>query len=529
MNEKARALSAFLCAATALVVFSGSFPLSGDGSHDIPITSNPGDQYSPALYGDTVVWEDTRNGNSDIYGYNLSAGLEFQITTAPGAQRNPAICGNYVVREDRRSGTNALYGYDLVTNTEFLITAGTGSKQNPAVYGDIVVWADKRAGTFDIFGYNLATHQEFQITTDPNPQQNPAIYENVVVWEDYRHSHSAIYGYDLSTGQEFRISRRFTLSTKNSLRIPALYGDIVVWQEHSCDILSGSNLSTSERYRMAIVQDGECHIRGAASWHDPERPAVYGDTVVWMDSRYGNADILGYTFPTGQEFEVTTHGSCQCSPAIYDTVVVWEDNRGGNWDIYATRLVPPHTPTQFTPSIGLLDSEEFFTALFATYVIFAIASVGVGLRSVKQVAVPETSAVHPRDFRRRTRLYAAFWILGTALFGFSVLFYLYTDESLMGFLYLYLPVLTGITFFLKKRIPYIRVTDDGIVLFEHESGKPVSIAWNTIQKAHVEPQTGLPSRVELFLSTGEEIKLDLKKMWKEDRGDFVQTLEQFIP
>ncbi len=247
-----------------------------------------------------------------------------------------------------------------------------------------------------------------------------------------------------------------------------------------------------------------------------------------MDSRYGNADILGYHFSTGQEFEVTTSKSCQCSPAIYGTVVVWEDDREGNWDIYTTRLVPPFTPTQFTPSISLLDSETFFAALVVASVIFAIASIGVGLWLMKKVAVPETSAVHLRDFRGRISYYAVFWILSIALFGFSVFFFIYMDDSLMGVLYLYLPVVTGIIFFWKKRIPYIRVTDDGIVLFQHESGKPLRIAWNTIQKAHVEPWTDLPSRVELFLSTGEEIKLDLKNIRKEDREDFVQTLRQFI-
>ncbi|NMC76400.1 MAG: hypothetical protein GYA60_03795, partial [Candidatus Methanofastidiosa archaeon] len=43
------------------------------------ITSDTFNQQRPAIYGDIVVWEDNRNGNSDIYGYNLKTGQEFPI------------------------------------------------------------------------------------------------------------------------------------------------------------------------------------------------------------------------------------------------------------------------------------------------------------------------------------------------------------------------------------------------------------------------------------------------------------------
>jgi beta propeller repeat protein len=31
------------------------------------ITNNPTPQFCPAIYGDRIVWEDSRIGNSDIY------------------------------------------------------------------------------------------------------------------------------------------------------------------------------------------------------------------------------------------------------------------------------------------------------------------------------------------------------------------------------------------------------------------------------------------------------------------------------
>jgi len=38
---------------------------------EFQITTDSHDQYCPALYGNIVVWTDERNGNADIYGFNL--------------------------------------------------------------------------------------------------------------------------------------------------------------------------------------------------------------------------------------------------------------------------------------------------------------------------------------------------------------------------------------------------------------------------------------------------------------------------
>ncbi|MGC1121792.1 MAG: hypothetical protein WBA22_11930 [Candidatus Methanofastidiosia archaeon] len=58
----------------------------------------------------------------------------------------------------------------------------------------------------DIFGYNLSTKEEFPIATGRGDQYGPAIYGDIVVWQDYRHGDCDIYGYDLSTGKEFQIT-----------------------------------------------------------------------------------------------------------------------------------------------------------------------------------------------------------------------------------------------------------------------------------------------------------------------------------
>ena len=67
------------------------------------ITTDTANQLNPAIYGDLIVWEDYRNGNWDIYMYDLSTGTETQITTDPSYQGVPAIYGDLIVWYDYRN------------------------------------------------------------------------------------------------------------------------------------------------------------------------------------------------------------------------------------------------------------------------------------------------------------------------------------------------------------------------------------------------------------------------------------------
>ena len=71
------------------------------------------EQTNPDIDRNIVVWQDNRNGNWDIYGYNLTTRREFQITDNPHDQTNPAISGNTVVWEDSRDGNLQIFAIVL--------------------------------------------------------------------------------------------------------------------------------------------------------------------------------------------------------------------------------------------------------------------------------------------------------------------------------------------------------------------------------------------------------------------------------
>lgn len=79
----------------------------------IPVAQSQFSEKAPDVSGHIVVWQDNRNGNWDIYGYNLTTKKEFQITDDPADQTNPAISGDTVVWQDRRTGVSTIYAVYL--------------------------------------------------------------------------------------------------------------------------------------------------------------------------------------------------------------------------------------------------------------------------------------------------------------------------------------------------------------------------------------------------------------------------------
>jgi len=124
------------------------------------------DQQKPAIWGDTVVWADNYFGDMDIYAADLSPALNagisdpnepnaFNITPNEAEQTNPDIDGNIVVWQDNRNGDWDIYGYNLTSRQEFQITDNPYDQTNPAVSGHTVVWEDSRDGNSQIYAIVL--------------------------------------------------------------------------------------------------------------------------------------------------------------------------------------------------------------------------------------------------------------------------------------------------------------------------------------------------------------------------------------
>ncbi len=266
---------------------------------------------------------------------------EIRITTSELAS-HPDIYGNRIVWQDLRNGNYDIYMYDLSTSRETRITANESNQTYPSLYCDRIVWQDDRNGQYDIYMYNISTSKETQISTSGRAQK-PKIYDDRIMWMDYRTRNKGIYVHDLSTSKE-------TLIISNGIPLFInMEGNLIVWDDLryiSPDIYM-YDLSTSKETQ--ITSNGEATF-----------PNVYGNRIVWKEWHREdvNTDIYMYDLSTSKKTQITTNKSSQYYPAIYGNKIVWEDFRNEYINIYMYDL-STQKETQITTSGGAHDPDIY--------------------------------------------------------------------------------------------------------------------------------------------------------------------------
>lgn len=248
---------------TSLSIFLSNANAFWFESTERKITTDPSEQIRPSISGAVVIWTDYRNGNTDIYLYNLETGEEVRVTddqinhylndidgeiavfTAylrdvaneeiyaynvvsgalqnltnhPADQRNPSIDGNMVVFQDDRNRLGEdlydLYTIDLSSGKMLPLVVGKGTQVNPEINGNIVVWEDLRNGKdLDVYMANLNTGEEQLVAGGPGNQRYPHVSGDIIVFNNGFHD---IWAYRISTGETFAIT-----NTEAEERIPVI-------------------------------------------------------------------------------------------------------------------------------------------------------------------------------------------------------------------------------------------------------------------------------------------------------------------
>jgi len=301
----------------------------------IRITTHAADQWMPAVSGDRIVWQDTRNVPTlgDIYLYDIGTMTERALCTAVRVQMNPAIDGPRIVWQDDRWGSGFLYRhdiymYDMLTSVESPVTTATGFQMYPAISGSRIVWHDTRGTTPpNIYLYDLATGIETCLWGDPGSQYSPDISGSRVVCLDDRTGYRNVRLFDLSTQTETAITD--VASAKEHV---AICGDLIVWD----DMRNGQ--WDIYLYNIATAQE----IRITSDPGDQKAPRVSSEAIVWEDYRNdAQGDIYLYDLASGRTVPLVTGASRQFQPDIDGHRVVWTDDRHGNMDIFYLDYTPP--------------------------------------------------------------------------------------------------------------------------------------------------------------------------------------------
>ncbi|NOX38732.1 MAG: hypothetical protein GXO78_14475, partial [Calditrichaeota bacterium] len=349
-----------------------------------------------------VVWEDYRNGDSDIYAQRYtsdgtSLGPNFRINDDIGNawQEYPSISmdviGNFVVVwEDYRNGDWDIYaqryasdGTPLGSNFKVNDDNGSWRQMEPAISLDesgnfVVVWSDRRNWDRDIYAQRYASDgtplgSNFKVNDDSGSASQYASsisLDNdgnfVVVWEDFRNGSDIYAQRHASDGTP--LGSNFKVNDDNGSwrqMEPAISLDesgnfVVVWEDGRNwvpDIYAQRYASASDGTPLGSnfkVNDDS----GSAGQYSPSISLDKDGNfvVVWSDKRNGEWDIYAQRYasdgsPLGSNFKVNNDsGSAdQYTPSISldkdgNFVVVWSDERNGEWDIYAQRYASDGTP-----------------------------------------------------------------------------------------------------------------------------------------------------------------------------------------
>jgi beta propeller repeat protein len=284
------------------------------------VTANPATQLDPAISVDIVVYTDLRNGNEDIYYYDLSTDMETQITTSSGNQRLNDVSGSHVVYTDMTAPGSRIVLYDLATDTAVSITAGSYD-QNPRIDGDIVVFERGLSGAYDVMAYDLASASETPVANTTAHEQGPVVSGRRVAYE--RHASMTAPGeivvFDLDTHAEVVLG-----DPDLDDRRPDIDGGLLVWDVETAagDLdIAIHDLSTGTTQVLAMAGSQ----RGAH---------VSGRVVVFDDDSSGTADVLMYHVDSGQTIMVAAEPGTEFLNDISRDQIVYTSNTSGNFDIW---------------------------------------------------------------------------------------------------------------------------------------------------------------------------------------------------
>jgi beta propeller repeat protein len=498
----------------ALYILMGSLHTSSEYC----IVSQPGDQRHPALHENMIVYQDNRNGNCDIYGYNLETDEEFPITTDLEDQLFPDIHENIVVWLDKRDQEYHIYAYDLLIGKEWKIS-DSSAWGDPAIHGDIIVWSGGN-NRDQIHAYNVQTGEEFLICENDHHQSNPEIFENIVAWEERSALSNRVKVYDLVQNKEYIIRQplQFMLSSEDQ-RNPVIFDQTVIWIVEYDGEIFGRNMIDSEDFVIATAQYRNCE--NAGFYDRLLEPALYEHMVVWTDCRNGNRDIYALDLSTFQEFQITSHASIQECPALYENLVIWEDNRQGTWDIFGYDL------STLPPSVPISSRTSLVNINLYSHIILSVLCTGVGLVTLKVLVdsfrfkeILETGSWLERTIRdfKRDNIFLYPLTLIAILYGVIGLLFFPGNKVVCSFLMVTFVFCTGFILW-NVTYPFVRITQNEIHIYEQFPFKK-TIRWDAVGNIEFD-QEAMIMRMRTAQRT---YRINLHHMDPIDRDDFITTV-----
>lgn len=182
----------------------------------VPVSISPltKDQYYPVVSDDgIIIWQDLRNGDWDLYMLDTKNSIGSEpFVVQKYNQINPRIWGNKVIWKDSRDRNSYdIYIKELGGEVETKIVANTGNNWAD-VWDNFVVWEYKSKLNL----YNLETG-EASILVESNVGANPKVRDGKIAYAIWESETSNIHIYDIADKTDIKIDFPVSFLTNMSL------------------------------------------------------------------------------------------------------------------------------------------------------------------------------------------------------------------------------------------------------------------------------------------------------------------------
>lgn len=323
-----------------------------------PICTEPGEQSEPDIYGNRVIWLDSREGylEQDIYTYRFDSGSERVFSNLSSRESRASIHGDRVIWQT----TNSSFQQQILLKefggeTKNISTVPGKSESGPVLGEAYAVW-QYTGDVLETRAVSYSLEDGGSKAYDRNFSSSMALSGERLVWASMDDDlTSTVHVFDLGNeGMEKEISTDDLFSTIGGGM--DLKGDRLTYVTSETDegsAIKELNLSTEETKTL---------VQSEGNITDMDRS---GDRIVWADDRNDesgsyldkNTDIYLFDIEEGIEVQVTADDSSQSQPAIHGDHVVWKDQRSDSSDIYGIDL------TTDSDSDGTPDYQEEGTSI----------------------------------------------------------------------------------------------------------------------------------------------------------------------
>ncbi|MBU0672084.1 MAG: BNR repeat-containing protein [Candidatus Margulisbacteria bacterium] len=366
--------------------------------------NSPGNQNFPKAASDSaggviVVWQDYRQGNSDIFAQRITYDGKpvwgkggIAICTAAAGQFAPEIVldgfgGAIITWHDYRSGTGEdIYAQRIDSQGKVLwekdgspVSVATGTQWYPKIASDggggaIIAWTDGRASSSnnDIYAQRISPSGKaywekdgIPICSAPHNQEQPVIQQTsngaIIAWNDSRANNIDIYAQKIALNGQILWEKDgvavciYPYPQQNAqLAIDDSGGVIIAWEdqrEEKGDIYAQRIYSNGQ---IAWSENGRPVCRAFGEQKNPVIAKLKNEEwiIVWEDEQIGKRKVdlfaqkvnsAGTPVWDQRGIPIASARESQKSAAVAaspkgDAVVAWGDKRTGNFDIYSQKI-----------------------------------------------------------------------------------------------------------------------------------------------------------------------------------------------